>query len=226
MDPAHAEADPGRSQAVGERQRQRLAAACDHDPVQLEAVVEALDDRLAARRLGERGVQVRVEVLARGDEEDPALAARVGRLQDGRHADRVEGGARAQEVARGGEARLRHARVGERAAHRDLVRHQVRRVGADPRQAERLRDGGDHRHGTVGRDRQDAVDGVTAADLGDRLDVGEVDRLATSADGQAERLGIAIDGDDPEAELSRPQDRTALVPARADEEDRLHRRDY
>ena len=66
---------------------------------------------------------------------------------------------------------------------------------------------------------------VPASDLRDRLDVGEVDRLAHVRDRQAERLGVAVDGDDPEAELPRPQDRTALVPARADEEDRLHRRD-
>ena len=36
VDPADAEADPRRPQAVGERQRDRLAVARDHDPVHLD----------------------------------------------------------------------------------------------------------------------------------------------------------------------------------------------
>ena len=49
VDPADAEADPGRAQPVGEGERERFAVPRDHDPVQLEPVVEALDDRLFGR---------------------------------------------------------------------------------------------------------------------------------------------------------------------------------
>ena len=102
--------------------------------------MEALEDRLRRRRLGERGVQVGVEVVGGRDVDAPALAAGVRGLQHGGEPDRLERGARAREIARRGEPRLRHAGVGERAAHRDLVRHQVRRARPDPRQPERLRD--------------------------------------------------------------------------------------
>ena len=163
VDPADAEADPGRPQPVGEGERERLAVPRDHDPVQLEPVVEALDDRLLGGGLGERHVQVGVELVLRLDVEDAALPARVGRLQHRRHADGVERGAGAQQVACAREGRLRHAGVGERPAHRDLVRHQVGGVGADPRQPERFGDGCDNGHGAVGRDGQDPVDADGAA---------------------------------------------------------------
>ena len=91
-------------------------------------------------RLGERRVEVRVEVVLRLEPEDAALAARVGGLQHRGEADRLAGGtARSASAAHGREPRLRHARVGERAPHRDLVRHPVRRLRADPGQAERAR---------------------------------------------------------------------------------------
>ena len=77
-------------------------------------------------------------------------------------------------------------------------------------------------HGAVGRDGQDAVDGVATPDLGDGGDVGEVDDLADVGDLQARRVRVAVDRDDAQAELLRPQDRAPLVPAGADEEDRLH----
>ena len=50
----------------------------------------------------------------------------------------------------------------------------------------------------------------------------EIDGLAHVGDLQAERVRIAVDCDDAEAELLRPQDRAALVAPGADEEDRLH----
>ncbi len=135
------------------------------EPVQLQPVGELLDDRLAGRRLGERGVQVPVEVVERLEQEEAALAARVGRLQHRREPDRLGGGRRLAPRAHRGEPRLRHAALGEPAPHRDLVRHQVRRLRADPGQAERLGDGGDDRHRAVGRDRQHAVDAVPPRDL-------------------------------------------------------------
>ena len=72
-----------------------------------------------------------------------------------------------------------------------------------PGRPERLRDGCDDRHGSVGRDGEHAVDPVAAADLRDRRDVGEVDRLAHVGHRQAERVGVAVDGDDAKAELLR-----------------------
>ena len=167
-------------------------------------------------------MDVPVELVLRLDVEDPALAAGVGRLQHRRDADGVERGPGALHVTGAGEARLRHARVGERAAHRDLVRHQVGGLGADSREPERLCDRCDDRHGAVGRDGEDAVDAVAPRDLGDPCDVREVDRLAHIGHLQAGRIGVAVDGDGTEAELLRPQDRAALVAPGADEEDGLH----
>ena len=92
---------------------------------------------------------------------------------------------------------------------------------ADPRQAERLRDRRDDGHRTVGRDGEDAVDAVAAADLDHAVDVLEVDRLADVGDGEPERVGIAVDGDDAEPELLRAHDRPPLVAAGADEENGL-----
>jgi len=88
----------------------------------------------------------------------------------------------------------------------------------------RLRsDGGDDRHGAIGRDRQDAVDRVPPSDLRDSGDVGEVDRLGDIRYLQPRRVRIPVDGDDPHSELLRAQDRAALMPAGTDEEDRGHR---
>ena len=88
----------------------------------------------------------------------PALPARVGRLEHRREADLVGRAPPLGERAQRREARLRHAGLGERAPHRDLVRHQVRRLDADPRQPARLGDRGDDRHRAVGRDGQHAVE--------------------------------------------------------------------
>jgi hypothetical protein len=197
-----------------------LAAAGEREAVQLEPLVEALDDRLLGARFGERHVQVREQVVLRLDQEQPALAAGVGRLEDCGQADRLERRPRVGDAADRREARLRHACLGEPPPHRDLVRHQVGGLGADARQAQRLGDGGHDRDGAIGRDRQDAVDGVPAADLGDRLDVAEIDHLWHVGLGEPERVGVPVDGDDAQPELARALDRAALVPAGADEEDR------
>ena len=217
VDPADAEADAGWAEPVGQSEREGLATAGDDDSVQLEAVVEALDDRLLGRRFGERGMHVRVELVLRLDVEDAALAAGVGRLQHRRHTDHVESGPSAQHVAGAGEAGLRHARVGERAPHRDLVRHQMSGLDPDPGQAQCLRDCGDDRHGSVGRDGQHTVDGVASRDLRDRREIGEVDRLAFVCGGKTRRVRIPVDGHDAEAELLRAQDGAALVAPRANE---------
>ena len=80
-----------------------------------------------------------------------------------------------------GVRRLRNARLGERAAHLELVGHAVRGVDPDSREPELVRHRGHDRHGAVGRDRQHAVDPMSPSDLGDGGDVGEVDDLGDSA---------------------------------------------
>ena len=121
-----------------------------------------------------------------------------------------------------GELRLRDAVLGEPPAHRDLVRHQVRGLPADPGQAEILGDGRHDRDGPVGRDGEDAVDAVAAPDRGYRRGVGEVDDLADVGDPEPRCVRVAVDGDDANAELARALDRATLVPACADEQDGLH----
>jgi hypothetical protein len=96
----------------------------------------------------------------------------------------------------------------------------VRGLGSDPGQAERLGDGGDDRHGTVGRDGEDAVDAMRAGDGDDAIDVSEVDDLGRVRQLQSQRLGVPVDGHDAQPELLRARDRAPLVAPGADEEDR------
>ena len=84
MDPADAEADSRGTKPVGERHERGLPAAGDDDPVHLDAVDELLEDRLARRRLGDRLVEIALELGAALDAEDRPLASGVDRLEDGR----------------------------------------------------------------------------------------------------------------------------------------------
>ena len=161
-----------------------------------------------------------VEVVGRAQPEDAALPARVGGLEDGGKADRLGRSARLGVRADGREAGLRNAVLGEPPPHRDLVRHHVRGVGADPGQPERLGDGRDDRHRPVGRDGHYAVDFVPAADLGDGGRVAEVDHLRLVRECEPRRVGVPVDRDDTRAQLARTLDRAPLVASRADEEDR------
>ncbi len=120
------------------------------------------------------------------------------------------------------ERRLRHAFLGERPPHHDLVAHPVGDLGADRRQAEALRHRRHDGHGAIGRDRQRAVDRVVAGYLGDRVDVGEVDSLCNVGDLETERFGVAVDGDHTNPLLPCLQDRAPLVAPGADKEDGLH----
>jgi hypothetical protein len=124
------------------------------------------------------------------------------------------------EVAGSRIAGLRDARFGETSAHRDLVGHQVGGFASDARQAKPLRDGRNDGHGAVCRDGEDSVHGVPATGFGHRVDILEIDDLACVSLLEAERLGVAIDGDYAVTELTCPQDGAALVPAGAYEEDR------
>ena len=62
---------------------------------------------------------------------------------------------------------------------------------------------------------------MVARDLEHAVDVLEVDDLCGVGERETERLGIAVDGDDPEPERPRPLDRPPLVATGADEEDGL-----
>ena len=75
VDPADAEADSGRAEAVAQRDQRGLADPRDHDAVQLDAVDELLEERLVGRRLGDR--------LRRGRARAPR-ATRCGRPRAGR----------------------------------------------------------------------------------------------------------------------------------------------
>ena len=145
VDPADAEAGAVWSQPVGEREHGDLAVPDDRDPVQLEPLGELLEDRLLGRRLGERGVEVGVEVVGRLEPEEPPLAAGVRRLEHGGKADRLGRDPGVVEPVHCSEARLRDAVIGEETTHHDLVGHRVRDVGADPGQAERVGDRGHDR---------------------------------------------------------------------------------
>ena len=227
MDPADAEADPRRTQAVGERDDRGLAVAHDHDPVQLEPLVEALEHDLAVAGLGERDVQVRLEVLDRLEPEDAALPARVGRLQDGGEADGLHRRGCVAHRARSRVLRLRHALLGEAPPHVDLVRHRVRDVGADPRQVERFRNGGHDRHGAIGGTVNAPSTPWRRATSITPSTSWKSTTSPTSAAWRPSACAVPVDRDDTEAELLRAPDRAALVPARADEENGLsaHRGD-
>jgi hypothetical protein len=220
--PADAEADPRRPQPIGERQQLDVTAARDHQAVELEPFLEALDDRLLGRRLGQRPVEVPLEVVQRVEPEDAALATRVGRLQHGREPDSARGAARLVQRPHRREARLRDAGVGEEPAHGDLVGHHLRGLGADPGQPEGVGDLRHDRDGPVGRDREHTVDAVLASNVGHAGDVREIDHLEDVGLAAAERLRVAIHRDDPEAALAGLGDRSALVSAGADEQDAFH----
>ena len=166
-------------------------------------------------------MQVRFDVVERVDAEDAALSARVRRLQHRREADLVRRAPALRQPAQRREARLRHAGVREPPPHRHLVRHQVRRLDADPRQVERLGDRCDDRDGPVGRDRQHAVEPPSAHRPQNGLQVCEVDDLRDICLTQTEGIRIAVDGSHPQPELLRALDRPPLMATRADEEDGL-----
>jgi hypothetical protein len=64
VDPPDPEADSGRAQAVGEGDEGRLADARDHDSVQLDSLDELLEEGLVRRRLGDRLVEVALELVS------------------------------------------------------------------------------------------------------------------------------------------------------------------
>ena len=99
----------------------------------------------------------------------------------------------------GSELRLRDPRLGEPPAHRNLVRHQVRGLAADPREAEFLGHGGDHGDGAIGGNGEHAVDRVPPADLRHAGDVGEVDDLRDVGNCEPRCVRVPVHGDDAHA---------------------------
>jgi hypothetical protein len=63
---------------------------------------------------------------------------------------------------------------------------------------------------------------VTAGDIDHGVDVAEVDELRDVRLGKSGGFRVAVDRDDAKSTRARLSDRTALVPAGADEENRLH----
>jgi hypothetical protein len=99
------------------------------------------------------------------------------------------------------------------------VSHPVRSLRADAGQPKLLCDGRDDGNGTVGRDGQDAFDGLAAAELGYGVDVPEVEHVADVRLEDSRGFPIAVNGDGAETELARSDDRSPLMAARADKED-------
>ncbi len=152
----------------------------------------------------------------------PRCPAESDGLQHRGEADGARCRMRLAERAHCSELRLRHAALRELTAHRDLVRREMRGLAADAGKPERLRDSGDDGHRPVGCECEHAVDGVPAADVRHRVDVGEVDDLGDVCDREPGRGAVCIDGDDARSQLLHPRDPAALVSARADEEDGFH----
>src|SRR4029078_10677311 len=97
----------------------------DDDAVHLGSFDEPLENRLAAGRLGERRVEVRLEIARGLDTEETALPAGVDGLEDGRKADRVQRSASLRKIADCSERRLRDGFLPERTAHSERVCHAV-----------------------------------------------------------------------------------------------------
>ena len=68
--------------------------------------------------------------------------------------------------------------------------------------------------------------GVAASHLRDGIDVGEVDDLTNVGARQSRRVCVAVDRDDPPAQLLDPLERPPLVASGPHEEDRGHRRHF
>ena len=222
MDPSDPEADPGRSQPVGKRQHLGLAVPRDHDPVHLRSLDKPLEDAFLLRRLRQRCMQMAVEVVGALDPENASLAARIGRLQDRWHSHRGQGSTTLDERAHRRERRLRHAVLGERASHHDLVPHPLRHHGPDRREAKSLRHGCDDGYGAICRHGQRAVDLMALRDLRDCVDVREINSLRDVGSLKPGRISIPVNRNDADALFARLQNRAALVAPGADEEDGLH----
>ena len=115
--------------------------------------------------------------------------------------------------------------LGQPPAHRDLVHHRVGRLGSDSREPEPLGHRRDDRHRTIGSDRHHAGDAMPLPRCRDCVEVEDVRHLGYVRLSQPRSVRIAVDRDDAGTELTHAGDRAALVPARSDEEDALHRGD-
>ena len=217
----HAEAHAFGPQPVREGHELRLAVARDDESVDFEPLVEPLDDRVARRRFGERCVEVPLEVVDGSEQEHPALTRRVRRLEHGRNAHVRQRLPPLVQRPDRRELRLCNSCFGQAPAHRDLVRHPVRSLAADPRQPELLGDRRDDRNGAIRGDGDDAVHRMRPSDL-DEPRRGQLRHHALVRLGEARRICVRVCCHHADSELSRACDRTPLVPAGSDEQHRLH----
>ena len=130
----------------------------------------------------------------------------------------------AKRIPLDGEIEIPDAKAPEHVAHSALVRQEMRHVGADARESERLSDRRDDGDSTVRRDGQNAVHAEAARDLHHRVDVSEVDHLRDVGRDQAGCIGVPVDRRDLQAARTRLLDRATLVSSATDEEDRCHGR--
>ena len=198
-------------------------AAGDHDPVHLDAVDEPLEDALLLCDSASAAWRWRSRSPALSMPEDAALPAGVGRLQHGGQADRRQRAPAFGEGAHGGERRLRHALLGERAPHHDLVAHPLRDCACRSTAARAApsppRRPGPRDRRTPSARRRPRARRATSVTASTSV---KSTASATSATCMPERVRVAVDPDDAQALLARLQDRAALVAPRADEEDGLH----
>ena len=148
-------------------------------------------------------MQVRLDVVDRVDEEDPALAARVGRLQHRREADLVGRAMPLGQRPQRREPRLRHALLGERAA----ASRPCASSGAPSRRRSPAARAPRRSPATTGTARSaDTVStpsiGSSATAVEHRVDVREVDDEAAVGLREPERVGVPIDGERPAAPSS------------------------
>ena len=223
VDPADAEADPRRPQPIGQRHDLGRAAARDHDPVHLRALDEPLEDALLLGGLGERRVEVAVEVV---------LRSRSGRRRAGRPSRPASAppGTPTVSSARLPSTSERTAANGgcgtpsSANARRITILLRIRCATAVPIVGSPRRSVTAATTGTARSAETVSAPSTRVAprDLGHGVDVGEVDGLADVGDLEPGRVGVAVDGDDADALLARLQDRATLVAPGADEEDGLH----
>jgi hypothetical protein len=108
-------------------------------------------------------------------------------------------------------------------AHRSLVGHSVRDVGADSRQAEPIGRGSRSSDRAIAADGGETVNSMPAGNLDERIDVAEVDQLGHIRFGEPDGKLIAVRNDNAKPRRSRMSDRRKLGDATSEDQHRRHR---
>ena len=224
MDPADAEADPRavaggrRASRVGRRRRARST-------MPFISVPSTKPSRIASRAGDSTSATWRFDSRSPGESirKTPRCPPESTGFRTAGSADRLDRGTSLREAPHRGERRLRDALLGERAAHGELVRHSVgdtrcrstagrvaRRRPRRPARRGRQRRSGRRRPRAARATRSTASTSAKST------------TSAASASGEPRRVGVPVDGDDPQPPLARLDDRPALMSAGADEEDARH----